>query len=264
MDGVKSASEAAIVPLKALAELGRVCKEETGDVELRFASGRNQVFFRCGSSEVSSRLIDGQYPSYDQVIPRQASTVVRAPRADLVRTVRMVGVVSEAIGARPVSLLIDAGGIRLLSQAPEIGEAEAEVEADVEGEAVRIAFNSHFLLEALSAYDVERVEIRLTGPLAPAVIRGVGAESCTCVVMAVRMAAPQGHAYAERELVRFGARHRRPGEDGAAWLGEALPAAGARSIQHGGNHRYAFRLGVRGRLVAVGLAAEAYPKSLAA
>ena len=74
----------------------------------------------------------------------------------------------------------------------------------------------------------------------------------------------QGHAYVERELVRLGARVRRPREPGAAWLRQALSAAGVRSIVHGGNHRYAFRLGARRRLVAVGMAAGAYPKAVAA
>ena len=159
-------------------------------VELRFAAARNQIFFRCGTAEVTSRLIEGVYPTYDQIIPKQASTVVRAPRAELARAVRMVGVVSESVGARPVRLLIDAGSIRLVTQAPDIGEAEAEIEADVEGEAMQIALNSRFLLDALAAANAERVELQLTGPLAPAVIRGVGAESCTSVVMPVRLAAP--------------------------------------------------------------------------
>jgi hypothetical protein len=74
----------------------------------------------------------------------------------------------------------------------------------------------------------------------------------------------QGHAYVERELVRFGARPRRADEPGAAWLRDALPAAGVRSIVHRGNHRYGFRLGARRRLVAVGLPAETYPKAVAA
>jgi hypothetical protein len=74
----------------------------------------------------------------------------------------------------------------------------------------------------------------------------------------------RGHAYAERELVRFGARPRRAGEGGAAWLRGALGAAGARQVVHGGNHRYAFRLGTWRRLVAVGLPAAAYPKAVAA
>ena len=190
LDGVVGATETAVVPAKALAEVGRSFKEETGDVELRFAAARNQVFFRCGSAEVSSRLIDDQYPGYERLIPATAAAVVRAPRAALARAVRMVSVVSELVGSRPVSLLIDAGGIRLLSQAMDVGEAEAEVEADLEGQPMQITFNSRFLLDALSALDVDRVEIRLTGPIEPAVIRGVGTESCTCVVMPIRMAAP--------------------------------------------------------------------------
>lgn len=74
----------------------------------------------------------------------------------------------------------------------------------------------------------------------------------------------QGQAYLERQLVLFGARARRPGEAGAAWLRDALPAAGGRSIVHRGNHRYAFRVGARRRLVAVGLPAAANPKAVAA
>lgn len=74
----------------------------------------------------------------------------------------------------------------------------------------------------------------------------------------------QGHACVERELVRFGARSRRPDERGAEWLRDALRTASVRSIGDGGNHRYAFRLGVRCRLVAVGLPAAAYPKAVAA
>jgi DNA polymerase III subunit beta len=190
VDGVTSPPETAIVPLKALAELGRAFKEETGDIELRFAAARNQIFFRCGSAEVTSRLIEGQYPNYDGVIPKQASTVVRAPRAELARAVRMVGVVSESTSTRLVSLLVDAGSIRLLTEVAQVGEAEAEIEADVEGKAVHIALNSRFLLDALAATDVERVELRLDGSQAPALIRGVGAESCTCVLMPIRLAAP--------------------------------------------------------------------------
>jgi hypothetical protein len=73
----------------------------------------------------------------------------------------------------------------------------------------------------------------------------------------------QGHAYVERELECIGAVARRPGEPGSAWLRGALPAR-IRSIVHGGNDRYAFRLGARRRLVAFGLPAAAYPKALAA
>ena len=74
----------------------------------------------------------------------------------------------------------------------------------------------------------------------------------------------RGHAYAERELVRFGARPRRPGEPACDWLRGALRAAGVRPVLHGGNHSYAFRLGAGRRLVAKGLPAAAYPKAVAA
>jgi hypothetical protein len=74
----------------------------------------------------------------------------------------------------------------------------------------------------------------------------------------------QGHAYVERGLVRFGAPHRGPGDDGAVWLRDAMRAAGVRAVLHGGNHRYAFRLSARRRLVAVGMSSAVYPKERAA
>src|ERR1051326_4333492 len=92
MDGVTSEPEQVVMPVQALGQLARAFKDEAGDVELRFAPARNQVFFRCGSAEITSRLLDGVYPSYDQVIPKKASTVVRASRADLARAVRSVSV----------------------------------------------------------------------------------------------------------------------------------------------------------------------------
>jgi DNA polymerase-3 subunit beta len=190
LEGVTSAEETAIVPVKALAELGRVLKDEAGDIEMRFASARNQVFIRCGASEVFSRLIEGQYPRYDEVIPKDASTVVRAERTELVRAVRMVGVVSESASSRALSLLFDAGGVRLIAQTPEVGESEAEIEADVEGEAMWIALNARFLLDALAAADAERVELRLSGSQAPVLLRGAGAESCISVLMPIRLAVP--------------------------------------------------------------------------
>ena len=74
----------------------------------------------------------------------------------------------------------------------------------------------------------------------------------------------RGHAYVERELVGLGARPRRQGEPGPAWLRAALLAASVRSVVHGGNHRYAFQIGTRRRLVTVELPTAAYPKAVAA
>ena len=179
-----------IVPAKALGEVVRLFREEADDVELRFSPAHNQVFIRCGATEVASRLLDGQYPNYEQIIPSAASTVVRAPRADLVRAVRMVGVLADSMTFRPVSIGVRDGSIELTSVAMEIGNAEATLEAEVEGEATQIALNSRFLLDALAAVAAEQVELRLSGPTSPAVIRGIDTDDCTCVVMAVRVTAP--------------------------------------------------------------------------
>jgi DNA polymerase III subunit beta len=188
--GERARGEPAVVPAKALGEAVRLFREEPGDVEVRFSPARNQVFFRCGATEVASRLLEGQYPRYEQVIPTTSSTVARAPREDLVRAVRVVSVVAESTDARPVSLRVGEGSIDLTSRALDVGDAEASLEAEVEGEPAKIALNSRYLLDALTALDAEQAEVRLNGPLSPALIRGVGVDNCTCIVMPVRITAP--------------------------------------------------------------------------
>ena len=190
VDGGGGEAEKVVVPTKALAEVVRQFPEEAGDVEVRFSPARNQVFIRCGVTEIASRLLDGDYPRYETFIPTKASTVVRVPRADLVRAVRMVSVLAESMDARPVSIRVGDGAIRLTSRALQIGDAEAALDAEVDGEATQIAFNARFLLDALAAVEGERVELRLTGPMAPAIIRGASVENCTCVLMPVKVTAP--------------------------------------------------------------------------
>src|SRR5438094_958222 len=79
-----------IVPARALAELSRVLKGEPGQVEIIISKARNQIFFKAGNSELTSRLIDGKYPNYSQVIPSKSSTKVRLATSELTQTVRAV------------------------------------------------------------------------------------------------------------------------------------------------------------------------------
>ncbi len=190
LEGVEGDSEAVVVPARAMGELGRVFRDESGEIEMRFSPSRNQVFFHCGESEVTSRLLDGEYPRYHEIIPTKAPTVVRLPRAELVRAVRAVGVISESMSTRGVSLHAGDGVLQVFANVLQVGDAEAELEAKVVGEPVQVGFNSHFLLDALNAVSVDRVELRLIGPLAPGVVYGEGSEDYLHVVMAVRLAAP--------------------------------------------------------------------------
>lgn len=174
-----------IVPARHLIEVARAVDASGPGVEL-WTGGGSQVFFRVGAVDVTSRLVEGRYPNYQQVIPADSSTVVRVATTVLRRTVRTAAVLARDIG-NPIRLRVAERSVVLEAQTAEVGEDEATLAATVEGEGMRIAFNARYLLDVLNAIDAEEVEIGLNGPLLPAVVRPVDAEEYLCVIMPVRV-----------------------------------------------------------------------------
>jgi DNA polymerase-3 subunit beta len=176
-----------IVPARALAELGRVFKGEPGPVEVIVSKARNQVFFRAGTSEVTSRLIDGTYPNYSQVIPSKSSTSIKIPTADLTQTVRAVSLFARD-SANVIRLRTQPGGLVLSATTNEVGDSKAELGATVEGSEIQIAFNARYMLDALAVMSDDQVELRFDGPLSPGVITVPGSDDYLYVIMPVRVA----------------------------------------------------------------------------
>lgn len=175
-----------IVPARALGELPRAFRGENGDVELIVSKARNQVFFRAGPSEVTSRLIDGTYPNYEQVIPTKSSTTVRLSTSDLMQTVRAVSLFAKD-SANVIRIRAQSGSLVITATTNEVGDSKAELAADVEGADVQIAFNARYVLDALSAME-EQVEFRFDGPLSPGLITPPGKDDYRYVIMPVRVA----------------------------------------------------------------------------
>ena len=176
-----------IVPARALAELPRAFRGESGDVEVIVSKARNQVFFRAGTSEVTSRLIDGTYPNYAQVIPSKSSTRIRVSTAELAQTVRAVSLFARD-SANVIRLRTDAGGIVLSATTNEVGDSRAEVNASVDGSDIQIAFNARYILDALQVAGQEEVELLFDGPLSPGLIRPPDSDRYKYVIMPVRVA----------------------------------------------------------------------------
>ena len=176
-----------IVPARALAELSRAFRGETGDVEIIISKARNQVFFRAGTSEVTSRLIDGTYPNYAQVIPSKSSTRIKVSTAELTQTVRAVSLFARD-SANVIRLRTEGGGLVLSATTNEVGDSRAEVAAEVEGNEIQIAFNARYIVDALAVIGGDQVELRFDGPLSPGLIKQPGSDAYQYVIMPVRMA----------------------------------------------------------------------------
>jgi DNA polymerase III subunit beta len=178
---------AVIVPSRHLSEVARAATPGRPTVGIAFSQARNQVFFTLKDVEISSRLIEGTYPNYNQVIPGESTTTVSLPTAALLREARTAAVLARD-AANPVRLRIGEGTLTLLAQTAEVGDDEAPLTATVKGDDMQIAFNARYVLDALSVLDSDEVQLSFNGALHPGVIRPVGRDDYLCIIMPVRVA----------------------------------------------------------------------------
>lgn len=184
--GAELAAGSVIVPARHLQEVARAITAGRPTVEVTLSASRNHVFFTLRDVEVSSRLIEGAYPNYAQVIPASSSTTVTLPAATLLRETRTASILAKD-AANVVRLAVGEGTLTLQAQTAEVGDDEAPLTATVAGDGVQIAFNARYVLDALGVIDSEEVALGFNGPLQPGVIRPVGRDDYLYIVMPVRV-----------------------------------------------------------------------------
>jgi DNA polymerase III subunit beta len=178
----------ALVPERALGEAGRAAAgEEKADVEL-FVD-QSQVSFQIGGLTLTSRLIEGEFPNYRQLLPEQYENRLMVSRQQLIDAVRRVGLLARENS--PVKMEFNALGLRLTSSSPDLGGAVESVEAEYEGEDLTAAFNPTYLTDGLTVATGERVRIEVRDGLKPAVVKGDD-QAFVYLVMPVRLPAPVG------------------------------------------------------------------------
>jgi DNA polymerase-3 subunit beta len=176
-----------VVPAKSYAELMRVLTDTDDFVEIMLASAKSQVLFHLEGIDLVSRLIDGQFPNYQQVIPTSHGTRAVVDRDELLKAVRISALIASS-AANVVKLRLGDEGSDAVSiaAAADVGDANTEVEAAVEGDPVQIAFNARYLQDALQNVDADQLALEFSGPLSPGVIRRVGDDDYVHVIMPVR------------------------------------------------------------------------------
>ena len=188
LDLLSSVEETSIVvPARSYAELMRVLGDTDEPVDIILAQAKNQVIFRVDTTEVVSRLIDGQFPNYQSVLPTSHTTRAVIDRDELLKAVRISALIASS-AANVVKLRFGEEGVEgvTIAAAADVGDAEGQVEAGLEGDAVTIAFNARYLLEALQNMDDAQLAMELAGPLAPGVLKPIDDPSYVHVIMPVR------------------------------------------------------------------------------
>ena len=156
-------------------------------VDVVLSPARNQVLFHLEGIDLVSRLIDGQFPNYQQVLPEGHTTRAVVDRAELLKAVRPAALIASA-SANIVKIAVAADGAEGLTvtATAEVGDYEGQVAAEIEGDGTTIAFNARYLNDVLANVEAEQFAIELNGPLSPGVFRPVGDEEYVHVVMPVR------------------------------------------------------------------------------
>ncbi len=181
-----------IVPAQALTELRRVSGDQEQPVTLHVTPERNQVIFELADVVLVSQLIDGNFPDYRQIIPRDRTTHTVVDTASFLKACRMAQIFARdaanitRIQADPGSEL-EPGRLRVSATAAETGEDVSEIDASIEGEAVEIAFNVKYLIDVLSVTNTAQVALDTTTPSSPGVIRPVGKDGFTHVIMPMHL-----------------------------------------------------------------------------
>ncbi len=175
----------AIVPERALSEAGRAAAtDEKGTVQILV--DESQVSFRAGGLTLTSRLIEGEFPNYRQLLPEGHESRLTVSRQQLLEAVTRVGLMAR--DSTPVRLEFNALGVKLSSSSPDLGQAVETVEARYEGEDLTVAFSPQYLRDGLSAAVGESVRLDVRDGLKPGVVHGEGDEF-TYLVMPVRLPA---------------------------------------------------------------------------
>jgi len=154
-----------IVAKKTLSELR---KFENDKVEFDF--NESNLFFRVKNRTLMSRIIEGKFPNFEEVIPSGNPSIINVPREEVTNAVRRVSLLSTE-RSRGIKFFIEKKMIRLFSSNPEIGEARDKIDVDYDGEKLEIGFNAQYLLDFLSAVKTDRIQFELKDENSAALVK---------------------------------------------------------------------------------------------
>ncbi len=171
------------VPARALEELGRLVRDDTETISIGVSA--NQVVFDVGGVILSSRLIDGQFPNYRQLLPESYEHELTVDRAELLEVVRRISLMAQKNA--PLRLRFDEGELRVSAQTPDVGEASEPMPIPFAGEAFEIGFNPEFLIAGLESAASEQVVLKLISPLRPGLIETADGSGFLYLIMPIRL-----------------------------------------------------------------------------
>jgi DNA polymerase-3 subunit beta len=189
-----------VVPAKALNELARVCGEEQASIGVYITPVRSQILFhlqgdagankgRIFGIDLVSQLLEGNFVNYRQIVPQNLNTRTVVDTEQLLRACRTssIFVRNEANVIHVQVIPVDGGSVRLTATSTEMGDSSIDLDAEIEGDGLTIAFNVRFLMDVLSVMDSAQVILETASSTRPGLLRPVGSDEFLHVIMPMHM-----------------------------------------------------------------------------
>jgi DNA polymerase III subunit beta len=184
LDSPLQGSLEANIPARALQELVRVA-QQAQSTALTVSVGQNQVIFELDGVTLSSRLLDGQFPNYRQLLPESVEHELRLATTELTEVVRRISLLAQKNA--PLRLGFREGELTISAQTPDVGEASETIPAPFHGEPFEIGFNPEFLRDGLESVESEELLMKLISPLRPGLIESPEGDDFVYLIMPIRL-----------------------------------------------------------------------------
>ena len=175
-----------IIPYKTIQELIRIISNQEKSI-LKISIENNQILFSLPETQIISRLIEGNYPSYQQLISKQFDTTIILKRDDLTKAVKIGSFFSSKINDIRFKINSKKSSVEVFSQDIELGENSSEISGEIKGKDLEIIFNHKYLLDGLNNIDTEKIIIGFNGEVSPGIIKPEGREDFIYVIMPIKL-----------------------------------------------------------------------------
>lgn len=173
------------VPSSIIEELGKIAGQEEKKIGVYLSDNKSQIVFKTEGAEISSRLIEGQYPPYEKIIPADFAISAKLDRQEFLRSVKTAAIFSKD-AANIVKLSFKENVLKVSSKTANLGENESEIDCQKEGDDIEVNFNFRYLLDILSRLSGKEVSFETQGESKPCVFRGVESPNFLHLIMPVK------------------------------------------------------------------------------
>lgn len=176
-----------IIPLRTTQELIRILSEQDKEDMVEISIEQNQILFKTPDTQLVSRLIEGTYPNYEQLISKQFETNLILDRNEFLNAVKITSLFSSKINDLRLKIIPKKDLIEVFAQDVEVGENTSHLKGEIRGKELEIIFNYKYLLDGLNNISSEKVMLGLNGEVNPGVIKPVGDPSYVYVIMPIKL-----------------------------------------------------------------------------